>query len=128
MSDSERGEGVGISPRKIYPWTMSATEGMGFGFEQSQLDLIAIGDLDYWAERCDGAPYGIIPSVLELILHGNDRRAADLARRVVALNPAHVDIFRGVMDENALKFWLEKPLEEIPSTPSEIRGPVEYIQ
>lgn len=115
-------------PRKIYPWSMSATASMGLGFDEHQLLMLQAFDLDHVAEELDERPYGIMPAVLEIFGHGNDRRAVELARRVVALNPAHMNRFREFMDEAALHAWFEKPLDEFPSQPSEIKGLIEYVQ
>lgn len=115
-------------PRKIYPWSISATMEMGYGFGDEQLMMLQFDDLEFLADWLNEKSYGIMPSILEILAHGNDRRAFELARKLVELNPEHRKRFENVMDEATLRYWFESPLDLIPAEPSEIKGPKEYIQ
>ena len=115
-------------PRKIYPWSISATMELGWGFDEDQLMMLQYDDLDFLADWLNEKSYGIIPAILEIRGHGNDRRAVELARKVVELNPEHRRRFEEVIkSEDALRYWFEAPLELIPAEPSEISGPKEFI-
>ena len=121
---TDRDTGPGRSPRKIYPWSMSATGGFG----EDQLFMLQHYDVEELVEWFDEKPYGIMIGIMEILGHGNDRKAIEIARGLVGLNPAHERRFSEVMDERTMEYWFRKPLEEIPSQPSEIRGPVEFVQ
>lgn len=116
------------SPVKIYPWSMSATG----EFEQDQLTILQHSDIGFLVEWLNEKPYGIMNSLIEIMYHGNVRRAIQIARGLVETNPIHQARFREVLgfgeDERLFDYWFKKPIEEIPSQPSEMTVPIEYVQ
>ena len=111
-------------PVKIYPWSRSVT-GQFSERELIMLRGFSVADL---AEEFDPHPYAIINGVIEITGHGEIRRAVEFARALAELNPLHLERFREVLGEGDMEYWFRKPLEEIPSKPSEMTVPIEYVQ
>lgn len=112
-------------PIRIYPWEISATG----EFDQEQLELLHLADVDYLVEWLNEKPYGIMISLMEILGHGHIRRAVQIARGLVQVNPTNQARFDEVMpDPKIRRYWFETPLEEIPEGPSEIQQPKDYVQ
>lgn len=111
-------------PIKIYPWSISVTG----GFSKEELLHLEMFPIDMLVEDFNSSPYAIARGLAELLDHGAVRRAVELARGLVTLNPVHEERLKEFTGESSMDFWLRKPLEEIPSQPSEIAGPIEYVQ
>lgn len=114
------------SPIKIYPWSISVTG----GFNERELRFLRIFPVKYLIEDFDENPYSITRALVEIVFHGNPRRAAQFARGLVELNPDHLERFREYFEgyEQEMEVLFKKPIDEFPSQPSEIRGPIEYVQ
>ncbi len=108
---------------KVYPWSMSAT---GY-FHRDQLVVLQYHDVGKLVQLLDQEPHMLIISVMEIIGHGNIRRAVQIARGLVEVNPRHEQRFRQYMDQDTMRYWFSEPLEKIPSNPSEIPVPIEYV-
>jgi hypothetical protein len=72
-------------------------------------------------------PQEIFDTMAEIVGHGNIRRAVQIARGLVRTNPAHEQLFKTQMDRHTMHHWFKVPLDRIPSKPTEIPVPVEYI-
>ena len=72
----------------------------------------------------DAKPEAIIDSVVELVGHGELRRAVHVVRTLVWLNPTHKQLFEPHMDEHTQHHWFQESLERIPDKLSQKPAPV----
>mgnify|MGYP001151105440 CR=1 FL=1 len=111
----------------IFPWSMSATgdwpEGTGLHLLRDESPNNIAQGLCMQGER-------VIPSAIyEITVHGNPRKAAEVARRIVEQDPTYEEVIRKSFGR-AAETILETPLEELASRPSEYPEDVlvEFIQ
>jgi hypothetical protein len=108
---------------RIFPWSLSATG----RYNQEQLAVLKNNDIEEIVEILNQQPHEIFDTMAEIVGHGNIRRAVQIARGLVSVNPAHEQLFQTKMDRHTMHHWFKEPLDRIPSRPTEIPVPVEYI-
>ena len=114
MTDRERG------PR-IFPWELSAT---GQWSMETGLDKLRDLPIPELVAYLDEFSYAIETGVFEILAHGNMRRAVEVSRRLVELNPKYVERFKvafGGEDTQFYKDWFSSPLEGFPSSSGEMK-------
>lgn len=111
---------------RILPWEMSATGSWG---PETGIFLLRDEAISQLVEIL--WEHGIHvqnTALVELIAHGNPRKAAELARGLVQKYPV-VEISLRRDFGSVAAYLLETPLEQLPSQPSEYpQGSIEFIQ
>jgi hypothetical protein len=116
---------VNRAPRQIFPWSISITGRFG----QEGLKMLELDHVLEVVEFLDKKPHMIIDSVMEIVGHGELRRAVHIARTLVWINPRHKQLFMPHMDEHTQDHWFKEPLDRIPTSLSRPPTPViKYIQ
>jgi hypothetical protein len=108
---------------RIFPWSLSATG----RYSTEQLAVLKNNDIEEIVGILNEQPHEIFDTMAEIVGHGNIRRAVRIARGLVSANPAHEQLFKTQMDRHTMHHWFKVPLGSIPSKPTEILVPVEYI-
>ena|SRR4030067_238660 len=112
----------------IYPWELSATDSWSPDtgiFELRDRTAAELAD-KLWE-------YGAFvqnTAIVELITHGNPRKAAEFARALVTEHPEVKNSVMECFGQDMFDYLLNSPLENIPSSPQEYPRDVivEYIQ
>lgn len=114
---------------KIYPWNMSIT-----GAWSLDTGILLLRDLSPEELSSLLWEYGIRvqnTAIVELIAHGNPRKASAFARKLVADHPEAIASIQESFGEEILEMLLHRPLEKIPGSPEEFNTQVfevVYIQ
>jgi hypothetical protein len=105
-------------PRRvvIVSWDVSATGNWCPRTGLHELRDRSPSELAEWLWEWGSYPQN--SAIIELIAHGNPRKAAELARALVAAYPITEDSIRRELAELA-DYLLTAPLESIPGSPSE---------
>lgn len=123
----------GLDQRIItfYPWNLSQTGKWGSGTEEYGLNLLRYKAPQELAELLWEPGRDVQQTaIIEIMAHGNPRKAAEVARELVRLHPAAERSLREDLQEPTTSFLLETPLRNIPSKPEEYPANViiRYVQ
>lgn len=112
----------------VYPWERSVSVEW-----KNEADLIFLRNAPVReiVEMIKCCSLGIqLHAVLELEIHGNRRKCAELARALTANSTMFEVALRAKLDDFKVRYLLEHPLELLPSKPSEFDRNyyLEYLQ
>lgn len=113
---------------RVYPWEMSAT---GSWSPETGIFRLRDDTPEQLAELLWN-PGSLVQNtaMVELMAHGNPRKAAQLARALVSQHPIAENSIREGFGPRTAEYLLKVPLERIPGTPSEYPKDteIEYIK
>ena len=123
----EKGSGIESKTLTFYPWDRSST---GFWDVESGLPDLRDKPAEVLAKALlSGGSHVQNTAIVELMTHGNPRKAAAVARELIKQHPIAID---SIMRDFGLfkKLLLEVPLANIPSKPEEYpkRMSAQHIQ
>ncbi len=113
----------------IYPWNISSTdawtlEGLRGLRDESAQEIAEIIKSD------DGdMEVTYVTAMAEYLSHGHQRKAAEVTRALVAIEPAVEPLIKSRFKPDLVRHLLRTSLDLLPANPTEIRaGVIEYVQ
>jgi hypothetical protein len=113
------------TPQTIYPWELGASS---IWKQEADLHLLRQGSIENILERILSLPITEqIATILELEIHGDRKKAAELARALVAVNPQFSRMLSDSVGHDTWRLLLKTTLDHLPSKPTEFDKHIKLV-